>query len=1118
MPVGSKHSIVSENNIHVNEYFGSTADLLRPKKRPKIEHLSSITIGYLHTKIGSKKASDIKRMKVLLDSGCGATLINHSLIGRLKTTKEKKTKWKTKSGSFNTNKKCNVTFGLPAFHEHRKINWNCYVDDTDPDLCIYDLIIGRDLMHELGIDICFSRAEMIWDNASIPMQEVDKLSEQFLEQFEQELLFAHDPVTTDAERIQNIVESKYCPADLRTLTSECKLLNKSEQEKLYQLLNKFANLFDGTLGSWNTDPVELELREEHGKPYHSKPYPVPHSQERKLRDEVDRLVKHKVLRKVNRSEWACPMFTILKPDGSLRSLADLRELNKRIKRKPFPLPKINDLLQKLEGFQYATSLDLNMGYYHLELTPNSSRLCTIVLPWGKYEYLRLPMGLCNSPDIFQEKMSELMVGLEFARAYIDDLLIVSKGNFTTHLEHLEQVLTRLAEAGLKINATKSSFCCDELEYLGYLINRTGVRPTMKKVEAIKRISAPTTRKQLRSFIGMVNYYRDMWPKRSHLLAPLSALTSSKVKWNWTNECQQAFEQMKELIARETLLTYPDFNKPFEIHTDASQVQLGACISQEGKPVAFYSRKLNPAQTRYTTTERELLSIVETLKEFRNILLGQQIIVHTDHENLTYKKFVSDRVMRWRLFIEEYSPDLRYIKGEDNVVADALSRLPKELSNLVIDDTHHLDDSMEAYYTTMDCLTDERKSETDYHPLSYQRLDEAQQGAPDIKKELRKDNCKYHLKDFHGGGITRSLVCYKDKIVVPNKLQKHVIDWYHTTLCHPGINRTEETIAQHLYWPKMRSQITGHVQTCPYCQRNKRKVKKYGWLPPKDAEAIPWDKMCIDLIGPYSIRRKGRRTLICKCVTMIDPATGWFEIHQYIDKQSMTISNIAEQEWFARYPWPTQVTYDRGSEFIGKDFQKMIKNDYGVKGKPITVRNPQANAIVERVHQVIGNMIRTFELENNYLDEDDPWKGILSATAFAVRSTFHTTLQNSPGQLVFGRDMIFNIQHTANWEYIKQRKQQIIHKNNKRENAGRIEHTYKVGDKVLLRRGTENKYEAPYAGPYTILKVNNNGTVRLMVKSVEDSYNLRRLEPYHSATDPDHGGVCNMRNSRKRRRI
>jgi len=217
-------------------------------------------------------------------------------------------------------------------------------------------------------------------------------------------------------------------------------------------------------------------------------------------------------------------------------------------------------------------------------------------------------------------------------------------------------------------------------------------------------------------------------------------------------------------------------------------------------------------------------------------------------------------------------------------------------------------------------------------------------------------------------------------------------------------------------------------------------------------------------------------------------------------------------------WPTQVTFDRGSEFIGKDFRKMIKEEYGVKKKPITVRNPQASTIlVERVHQVIGNMIRTFELENNYLDETDPWKGVLSATAFAVRSTFHTTLQSTPGQLVFERDMIFNIKHTANWEYIKQRKQQIINKNNQRENAKRKEHVYKVGDKVLLARGTEFKYESPFSGPHEILKVNNNGTVCLQVKAVADEYNIRRLYPYYSATDPDHGGVCNMRTSRSKRK-
>jgi transposase InsO family protein len=196
---------------------------------------------------------------------------------------------------------------------------------------------------------------------------------------------------------------------------------------------------------------------------------------------------------------------------------------------------------------------------------------------------------------------------------------------------------------------------------------------------------------------------------------------------------------------------------------------------------------------------------------------------------------------------------------------------------------------------------------------------------------------------------------------------------------------------------------------------------------------------------------------------------------------------------------------------------MIKEDYAIKAKPITVRNPQANAIVERVHQVISNIIRTFELESNYLDEEDHWKGILSATAFAVESTFHTTLRNTPGQLVFGRDMIFNIEHEANWEFICKRKQQQIEKNDKAENAKCIAHTYNLGDKVLERRGTENKYEAPYEGPYTITKDNDNGTVCLKVNNVEDTYNIRRLTLYLGTESIDHGGECSMRTSRVKRR-
>jgi transposase InsO family protein len=181
--------------------------------------------------------------------------------------------------------------------------------------------------------------------------------------------------------------------------------------------------------------------------------------------------------------------------------------------------------------------------------------------------------------------------------------------------------------------------------------------------------------------------------------------------------------------------------------------------------------------------------------------------------------------------------------------------------------------------------------------------------------------------------------------------------------------------------------------------------------------------------------------------MIDPATGWFEMKQLENKEAITVANIVETTWLSQYPWPTIINYDRGTEFMA-EFATMVEKDYGITKRPITKRNPRANAMIERIHQTIGNIIRTFEVQDNYLDEDDPWLGILAATMFAVRATYHTTLQATPAQLVFGRDAIMNIKFEVNWEMIHQHKQRLIAKNNKAENAKCIPHEYHVGDKVL----------------------------------------------------------------------
>lgn len=1024
-------------------------------------------------------------IKALLDSGASGTLLAKKYTSKLRIKTDKKTVWSTPAGEMKTASKTRVQFTIPELHDNRAIEWNVHVAEK---LGNYDMIIGRDILQDLGIDLSFSQKQIEWDESQIPFKDADATFD--------EAYFIPDGLEEAAERMKRILDAKYEPADLRKVVDESDYLKDEEKDKLYSLFKKYEHLFDGTLGTWRDEPYDIELRKD-ATPYHAKAYPIPQAYLETLKLEVKRLCEAGVLKKVNRSEWAAPTFIIPKKDGTVRFISDFRELNKRIHRKPYPIPKIQDLLMKLEGFQYATSLDLNMGYYHIELSPHSKRLCTIVLPFGKFEYQRMPMGLCNSPDVFQEKMSDLMQGLEFVRAYIDDLLCITSGDFDDHLDKVEMVFQRLDVAGLKVNIGKSFFARGELEYLGYMITREGVQPVTKKIDAILAIAEPKTKKELRSFVGMVNYYRDMWIRRSHLLAPLTRLCSKDAKFVFGDKEREAFNAIKQVISKQTLLAYPDFNDKFVIHTDASHTQLGAVISQKGKPIAFYSRKLNDAQTRYTTTERELLSIVETLKEFRNILLGQRIEVHTDHKNLTCKNFNTERVMRWRLILEEYGPELHYIKGEKNVVADALSRL-------------NFDQDFSTGQMSVERVSElfAFKAEETEYPLAYTDIRDAQQQDEELLERYSRRDA-YTKTTFTCSDKDIELITRENRIVLPKSLQKKAVKWYHDTLLHPGESRTEATIAQHYYWKGMRAHIKQVCGRCKTCQLTKKLVKKFGELPPKTAEVIPWHTLCIDLIGPYTIQAYNKKNktpkLVLHCLTMIDPATGWFEIVPIHNKTSGEIANALEFTWLSRYPWPTEVVVDRGREFMGECL-KMLKRDYNLVRKPITTRNPQANAILERSHQTVGNLLRTHQLHTDKgdgLSFDERLKGVLAAVQFAMRATVHTTTRATPMQLVFSRDAILNTRFEADWQYIKDRKQHVINQNNKRENAKRTPHTYHVDDLVKVRQDPNTKYGSdPWKGPYRIMQLYDNGTARLEQTTarggvVQQTWNLRNLAPYEA---------------------
>ena len=952
---------------------------IRPKKKQKQSgRLAPVVVIRFVEKHGTPKCI---HLLALLDTGCSSTIMKEQFAQKLRRKEQSETEWSTAAGTFSTTGTVKSLIQFPEFSETMTVKSEIHLTkEVSPR---YDMVVGRDLMTELGISIDFKDGLIHQGAAQVPMVDMDSLpsirqsirsnngnrSHNSKGRLGRTQPVSRNPVRTNdaqfttgikepplareaVERVSQILDAKYAPVTPEQILDNSPHLTEEQKRGLKPILYKHLKLFDGTLGKWKGVQHQLELRDPKLKPFACRPYSVPVKNKATLMLEIKRLCKIGVLRKVNNSEYQSPSTIIPKKDQTVRFITDFRKLNERLKRKPFPLPNIRDTLLELKGFEFGTSLDLNMGYYHIELHPDSRKYCTIVFPFGKYEYLRLPMGLCNSPDIFQEHMSGLMCDLEYVRAYIDDVAILSTTTWEDHLEKVDKVLTRLGTAGLKINGLKSFFGRKEFEYLGYMLTPNGVKPIQKKVKGMLAIAPPKNLKQLRSFLGMVNYYRDMWIRRSHILAPLNALTKKGNKWHWGETEQRAFDNIKRVMAKETLLHYPDFNKPFEIHTDASHYQIGAVITQDNKPVAFYTRKLRDGQHNYTTTERELLAIVETLKEFRTILLGQQIKIYTDHKNLTFSQFNTERVMRWRMVLEEYGPELIYIKGPDNIVADALSRLdliPEPSDDAPESPTQVLGHELNATKLVNDYMNiyvDELPA--DAYPLRMPLISNEQRKEKALQDALHKPKSKYTRTEVRGGKRRFDIIEINGKIVVPTSLRKRILHWYHDQLMHPGITRMVKTIRQHFTWPKLEDDVQKLCKTCRTCQLTKKTKKKYGHLPPKEAEVIPWDTLCIDLIGPYTVKEKGKKKWILHCLTMIDPATGWFEIVEIPSKRADDVSNLLEQTWLARYPWPQHVIHDRGREFMAETHQMLI-NDYGCTINQTTTRNPQANAIVERVH-------------------------------------------------------------------------------------------------------------------------------------------------------------------------
>ena len=924
--------------------------------------------------------------------------------------------------------------------------------------------------------------------------------------------FWHNPYNVQIALVHTqIQESKYEQVPVREVASQQKHLTIEQREDLVQILERYPKLFSGKLGCYPHRKIHLDLLD-NVQPIHLRSYSVAHNQEQLFKTELERLVTIGVLGCCGASEWAAPTFIIPKKDGRVRFITDFRELNKRIKRKIYPFPIITNILRKRNGYAFFTKLDISMQFYTFMLDDESQNLCVTVTPYGNYKYLRLPMGVKQSPDIAQEIMEDVLRDVPEAEVYIDDIGIFTN-DWPSHLQALHNVLSRLEDNGFTINPLKCEWAVQETDWLGHWLTPTGLKPWRKKIDAILRMERPQNIKQVRSFIGAVTFYRDMWPHRSHILAPLTELTGH-APFIWSERHQHAFDQMRSLLAEDVLLHYPDHNLPFHIYTDASDLQLGSVIMQHNHPVAYYSRKLSPTQRHYTTIEKEILSIVQTLHEFRSMLLGAELHIHTDHRNLTFTNLTSQRVLRWRLYIEEFTPTFHFIQGTDNTIADALSRLP--IRSSISSESPLLERQSDATCSTpvasfsitmddlamLECFLNHPDPNDILFPLDYALLRTQQFDDPLLQQARENDPTKFPILDF--GEV--QLICHVAnpgdswKIAIPSQALTNIVKWYHQVLNHVGMTRLHLTISTHFYHPQLRQTVDRIVQECPICQKYKLAGPGYGQLPPRNAPLVPWDEVAVDLIGPWNIKMNNQE-FVFNALTCIDPVTNLAELIRISNKSSAHVAMKFENSWLARYPRPLRCIHDQGPEFMGADFQRILFLN-GIKDVATTIKNPQANAVCERMHQTVTNVLRpllhahfptTAQTANDVIDT------ALATASYASRASLHRTLNISPGALVFHRDMLLNIPLLADLQLIRDNRQLLIDENLRQQNLKRRFFDYQVGQLVLILNAKihPDKLEprAP-EGPFPIIQIHVNGTVTIRRDEyITERINIRRLRPY-----------------------
>lgn len=761
--------------------------------------------------------------------------------------------------------------------------------------------------------------------------------------------------------------------------------------RLRNLLDRYSPVFQDGIGTLAQIKAKVALTE-NAQPKFHKARNLPYALRPKVEAELKRLEDQGILSKVEWSEWATPIVPVVKKSGALRICGDFKvSINPVLQADQYPLPRIEDIFASLAGGQHFSKIDLAQAYLQMELEESSKKYLTINTHKGLFQYNRLVFGIASAPAVWQRAIDQVLQDIPGTQCYLDDILVTGSDE-NTHLTNLETVLKRLSDFGLRVNKEKCEFFKDSIEYCGHKIDKDGLHKAQDKIDAVLKAPRPENVSQLRSFLGLVNYYAKFLPNIATVLHPLNSLLQVKTEWRWTKSCEQAFMAAKQLITSEKVLTHYNPKLPLRLACDASPYGIGAVLSHKMKdgserPIAFASRSLNKAEQNYAQIDREGLSLVWGVKKFNQYLYGKHFTLITDHQPLvaifspskSVPTMMAARLQRWSLFLgaHDYTIEFKGTKLHGN--ADGLSRLPLESGDKSV-----FSDPAELFHMTqMDNLPVtflEVKRETGRDPTMVRVYDLTVKGWP------HKGNAD--LPDYANRreqlSVCQGCVMWGTRVIIPPKLRDRVLESLHDG--HQGVVKMKSLARSHVWWPGIDHQIEDISKSCLGCLQNQRQPQV---APPHTWEwpSTVWQRVHIDYAGPFLDRM---------FLVVVDAYSKWPEVFP-VKNATSTVTIETLRTLFARTGLPQQLVSDNGSQFTSEEFQMFMKRN-GIKHITTVPFHPATNGLAERFVQTFKHSMKA--MANSKLSISEKLANFL----LSYRNTEHSTTGQTPSVLFMGRSL------------------------------------------------------------------------------------------------------------------